>query len=235
MDPAQSAAGWPEGPAPAIDIVVPVFNEERDLEPSVRRLRAYLDTRFPLPTRLTIADNTSIDATADLRGIWRLLRTRRRLILPGLGRQRRNLVPARVRTFAIIGVLSTLAYAALFGLIRTVASAPVANAVALVVTAVANTAANRRLTFGVRGRESLVRDHLAGLIAFGAALAITTASIATLALVAPSAGRVLELVVLIAANGVATAARFLLLRAWIDRRPGAAPSTPSARLERTVS
>ena len=50
--------------APAdIEIVVPVYNEEADLEPSVRRLRDYLDQRFPLVTLITIADNASTDRT----------------------------------------------------------------------------------------------------------------------------------------------------------------------------
>ncbi|MGN6474207.1 MAG: glycosyltransferase, partial [Mycobacteriales bacterium] len=52
--------------APAVDIVIPVFNEERDLEASVRRLHEYLTTLFPLPARITIADNASTDATADI-------------------------------------------------------------------------------------------------------------------------------------------------------------------------
>jgi hypothetical protein len=41
---------------PTVEIVVPVYNEERDLEPSVRRLRAYLDARFPFHATVTIAD-----------------------------------------------------------------------------------------------------------------------------------------------------------------------------------
>ena len=48
---------------PIVDIVVPVYNEEHDLEPSIRRLRAYLDERFPFAARITIADNASTDAT----------------------------------------------------------------------------------------------------------------------------------------------------------------------------
>lgn len=54
----------PEMPAaPIVDIVVPVYNEEADLESSVRRLRAYLDDRFPFASAITIADNASTDAT----------------------------------------------------------------------------------------------------------------------------------------------------------------------------
>ena len=41
--------------------------------------------------------------------------------------------------------------------------AQAANVVALLVTAVANTAANRRLTFGVRGRDGAARHQVQGL------------------------------------------------------------------------
>jgi len=50
-------------PTPVVDIAVPVHNEEGDLERSVRRLRAYLDGRFPFSARVTIVDNASTDAT----------------------------------------------------------------------------------------------------------------------------------------------------------------------------
>ena len=46
-----------------VEIVVPVFNEEVDLEPNVRRLRRYLDERFPIRALVTIADNASTDST----------------------------------------------------------------------------------------------------------------------------------------------------------------------------
>jgi glycosyltransferase involved in cell wall biosynthesis len=49
--------------ANTVDIVIPVHNEERDLVPSVRRLYAYLEDRFPFPTTITIVDNASTDAT----------------------------------------------------------------------------------------------------------------------------------------------------------------------------
>lgn len=51
---------------PLVDIVVPVFNEERVLEPSVRSLRSYLDRVFPFSTVVTIVDNGSTDATASV-------------------------------------------------------------------------------------------------------------------------------------------------------------------------
>jgi len=48
---------------PLIDIVIPVYNEERDLGPSVRRLHDYLASEFPFPAVVTIADNASRDGT----------------------------------------------------------------------------------------------------------------------------------------------------------------------------
>ena len=51
---------------PVVDIAIPVYNEERDLEPNVRRLRAYLDARFPFAARITIVDNASTDHTWDI-------------------------------------------------------------------------------------------------------------------------------------------------------------------------
>ena len=46
-----------------LDVVVPVFNEERDLGPCVRRLHRHLTDALPYPFRITVADNASTDAT----------------------------------------------------------------------------------------------------------------------------------------------------------------------------
>src|SRR5215208_3541223 len=51
---------------PAIDIVVPVFNEAAALEPSVRRLHAFLRSEMPFTWRIVIADNASTDCTPAL-------------------------------------------------------------------------------------------------------------------------------------------------------------------------
>ncbi len=134
---------------------------------------------------------------------------------PATGRLGRELL-----VFAAIGVVSTAAYVVLYLVLRTVSGAAAANGLALVITAIGNTAANRRLTFGVRDRRSMARDQLGGLVALGVALAITTASVSLLGTVAPHASRLVELAVLVVANAFATVARFVLLRSWIngDRR-----------------
>ncbi|KAB2973606.1 glycosyltransferase [Streptomyces sp. SS1-1] len=48
---------------PVLDVVIPVHNEEKDLQPRVRRLRDHLARTFPYAFRITIADHASTDAT----------------------------------------------------------------------------------------------------------------------------------------------------------------------------
>ena len=379
---------------PAVDVVVPVHNEQDDLEPNVRRLHAYLETTFPLSARITIADNASTDDTAAiaarlaaelpgvrvvrleakgrgraLRAVWEesdasvlaymdvdlstdlagllplvaplisghsdlaigsrrargsrvvrgprreiisrgyilLLRTllgarfsdaqcgfkairadAARRVLPlmeddawffdtemlviaeragmrihevpvdwvddpdsrvnivrtalddlrGIARLRRGLaggLGARVEglrekavrapvglrrqiaRFAAIGVASTLAYIALYLLLRDSAGAQAANAIALVVTAVANTAANRRVTFGVRGRSRWARHQAQGLGVFAIGLALTSGALVLLHAASATPPRIVEVSVLVLANAAATLARFVLLRGWVFR------------------
>jgi putative flippase GtrA len=124
----------------------------------------------------------------------------------------------RIATFAGIGVVSTLAYVVLYALLRGATSAQIANVVALAVTAVGNTTANRRLTFSVRGRSGFLADQAAGLAAFAIALAITSGSIGLLGALVPRAGLRLEVAVVVAANVLATLVRYLVLQSWMDRR-----------------
>jgi len=119
--------------------------------------------------------------------------------------------------FAAIGVLSTLAYLLLFSIARPSMGAQAANLLALLVTAVANTAANRRFTFGVRGGGGAARHQLQGLVVFALGLALTSGSLALLAVVSAHPPRLVELAVLVLANLLATALRFVLLRIWVFR------------------
>ena len=54
-----------DGPAGSatVDIVIPVLDEERALPGCVHTLTAFLEESFPLPWRVTIADNGSTDGT----------------------------------------------------------------------------------------------------------------------------------------------------------------------------
>src|SRR2546428_4834381 len=363
------------GSTPVLDIAIPVYNEERDLEPNVRRLRAYLDARFPFAARITIVDNASTDRTWEIaralalelpgvraqrlcekgrgravrhawlgsdaaivaymdidlstdldallpliaplvsghsdvaigsrlapgarvaRGFKRevisrgynlllhvVLGTRFRdaqcgfkaaraeaalRLLPDvvdeawffdtelLVRAQRaglrihevpvdwtddpdsrvDIIPTAIedlrgvwrlsnqlRSFAVIGVLSTLAYIACYAAFRLALPPTIANAVSQLLTTLGNTAANRRFTFDASGNGVAARDHLGSLSAFGIALGLTTSAIAALHLAAPRASRLTELAVLVVANLIATVVRFLLLRTWI------APARPADRV-----
>jgi putative flippase GtrA len=136
-------------------------------------------------------------------------------------------LPLQIARFTVIGVASTIAYVVLFLLLRGVMSAQPANVISLLVTAVANTAANRRLTFRISGRANAARHQVKGLIAFGIGLALTSGALALLNSGAGHPARVTEVSVLIAANLVATVIRFALYRHWVFGRPKqAAPTRP---------
>jgi len=164
-------------------------------------------------------------ALADIRGVVRLGRDLARGRLPVTHEVAYIPVSfnAQVLRFAAIGVASTLAYALLYLVLRPLMPAQAANALTLLATAVANTAANRRFTFAVHGRTRVVRHQAQGLVVFGLALALTSGSIAALHAFAPGASRAVELAVLTAANLLATVLRFVLLRTWVFRSRRSAP------------
>jgi putative flippase GtrA len=134
-------------------------------------------------------------------------------------------VLGQLAVFAVIGVLSTLAYLGLFILLRGIGSAQMANLGALLATAVVNTAANRRLTFGVRGREGAGRAQLQGPLVFALGLALTSGSLTLLHAATSLPTRAAEVGVLVAASAAATVLRFVLLRSWTVRTDRAVAGT----------
>jgi putative flippase GtrA len=164
-------------------------------------------------------------AAADLKGIGRLMRGFATGAIPvntiaaqlgtsGDAGAPRSLLRQVVR-FGAVGVTSTAAYIVLFVLLQAWAGAQLANLIALLVTAIGNTAANRRFTFGVSGRSRVGRHHVEGLIVFGIALGITSGALGLLHTTVQSPHHLVELAVLVAANLLATAVRFVLLRGWV--------------------
>jgi putative flippase GtrA len=188
-------------------------------------------------------------ARADLAGIARMLRAFATGRLPvaelraQIGRQPLpDPVPgvpaalvSQLLRFAIVGVLSTLAYLAIFVLLRGSVGAQSANLAALLLTAVANTAANRRLTFGIRGGVGAVRAQLQGLVVFALGLALTSGTLWGLhAVTTPS--RTAEVALLLVANAAATLLRFVLFRGWVFHprtRSTTADGVPAAEMETT--
>jgi putative flippase GtrA len=170
-------------------------------------------------------------AIEDLKGCWRVGRALASGALPlrelqaSLGRE--PLVPGvppgmvgQMVRFGIVGVVSTVAYALLYLLLHPMMGAQAANLAALLLTAIANTAANRAFTFGVRGRTGVARHQLHGLFVFAFGLAITSGSLFALHRFDPTVSKELELSVLVLANLVATLVRFVALRRvfGMDRR-----------------
>jgi len=134
-------------------------------------------------------------------------------------------LPGQAARFMGIGAVSLLAYILIYLLLRTTITAQAANAVSLLLTAVANTAANRRITFGIRGHLHAARHQLQGALAFAAGLMLTAIALAALHAAAPRPSRITELAVLIAASLAASLVRFVLYRSWVFR-PRQVPPRP---------
>lgn len=180
---------WVDDPDSRVDVLRTAYDDLRGI---ARLLRSLVTGRLPLTELSARLGRASLDA--------------------GAGR-----LGSQVAVFALVGVASTLAYAALYLLLRGPAGAQTANLLALLLTAVANTAANRRLTFGVRGRRGALRHQAQGLLVFAVGLAVTSGALAA---VQASGDRhpVLEVLVLTAANLAVTLMRFAALRWWVFAR-----------------
>jgi putative flippase GtrA len=174
-------------------------------------------------------------ALADLRGIWRLSLglARGEIKVPELRSSFRASpggLPVQILSFGVIGLISTIAYILLYLVLSGIVPGLAANAIALLVTAVGNTAANRRMTFGISGRAGAAGHQLKGLIAFGAGLVLTSGALFTLHHVSAQPTRTAEVSVLVGANMVATVLRFVLYRRWVfghrDQASGPGRSTP---------
>ncbi|WP_417234894.1 glycosyltransferase [Arthrobacter sp.] len=164
-------------------------------------------------------------AADDLAGIWRIGRSlvAGRIPVEGIRRELGRSEPARTRSntlfgqlvrFGAIGVVSTLAYLALFLLLRHLTGAQAANFSALLLTAIGNTAANRLFTFGIRGSQGIVTHHFQGLLVFGVGLALTSGAL-VLVHRGASPGSTLEVIAVVLANLLATLVRFVLFRHWV--------------------
>jgi putative flippase GtrA len=129
--------------------------------------------------------------------------------------------------FCAVGLVSTAAYVVLYVLLRGAMPAQAANALALLITALANTAVNRRVTFGVRSATAHLRHQLQGVVIFGLGLALTSGALVLLHGVDPGAGRGIEIAVLVTAGVIATAVRFVLFRSWVFAGAARSPNPPS--------
>ena len=137
---------------------------------------------------------------------------------------RRPIAPAarpsffgQVLRFGLVGIASTLAFAMLYLVFQGPFSSQEANFLALLITAVGNTAANRRFTFGISGPSRIITQQIQGLIVFLLAWGITSSALLVLHAASPDALPGVELLTLTGANILATLMRFVLLRLWVFR------------------
>jgi glycosyltransferase involved in cell wall biosynthesis len=167
--------------------------------------------------------STALD---DLRGVRRLLFRRPK----GLRRVGTSEVAAdQLLRFAGVGVISTLGYLFLFIAWRPMLGALGANAVAMAIATLFNTAVHRELS---RGRGGLVRRGrmiLVLLSLYAISLALTTGAL-LLAGALTSRSLVIELIAITVANAVAAVFRFSILRAWVFRSRALTNSAPTSEV-----
>ena len=136
---------WVDDPDSRVDIVA---TATADLKGVGRLLRGFANGSIPVNAdcRTTRPSRSSAAAPGSAVAPGGAFRRRRRRCRRGL--------PAAVHADAAASL-----------------GAQAANLIALLLTAIGNTAANRRFTFGVGGRGNAARHHVEGLIVFGIALA----------------------------------------------------------------
>lgn len=159
-----------------------------------------------------VAAGTGAESRAGTSGVVRSPGPKRR---PGILRYP---VIRQLIRFTGVGIICTVTSLTLYALSRHWIGSQPANAGALVITSLMNTALNRRLTFKITERHRMKRDHLNGLIVILVALLITGGSLAVLNWVRPNATVADELWTTTLSGFAATAVRFTLLRHWIFRR-----------------
>ncbi|MCD7102084.1 bifunctional glycosyltransferase family 2/GtrA family protein [Pseudoclavibacter sp. 13-3] len=199
------------------------------------------DSRVDIPTTVR----------QDLGGIVRLgselvrgripLETIRQTVRPG---DPRAPVPTDARTadphsasllrqlvrFGLIGIASTALYTVLLLMLQTLMSAQAANLLALLLSTIVNTQANRRLTFGVRSRAGALRHQGQGLVVFALCWLLTSVALSLTQGFSP----LVQIIAATVANLVATLLKFLLFRRWVFRPRPAVSATAADSNDRSA-
>ena len=172
--------------------------------------------------------NILATALDDLRGVRRLLFRRPK----GIRRTGAHEVATdQLLRFAGVGVISTLGYLFLFAAWRPILGVLGANAVAMAIATLFNTAVHRELS---QTRDGLLRrGRMLMVVAslYAISLALTTGALLIAGLIAPHA-LAPQLVAITAANAVAAIFRFSVLRAWIFRPRSLTTPTPTTEVSR---
>ena len=163
-------------------------------------------------SRVRVAQTARRDLEGMARMAWRFVRGNARIdderyrraeLADQMGRQ--------LVVFGLIGLLSTAVSAVLFLLGRHALGAVLANVVAVSSTVAVNAWANRRFTFGRRGRLGRSSDYLRAGVIYLAGLVVSTTALVAIESTGSGSGPVVELVVLLATWSLTTVARFAVL------------------------
>jgi glycosyltransferase involved in cell wall biosynthesis len=169
--------------------------------------------------------STALD---DLRGVRRLLFRRPK----NIPLRHQSEVPAdQLLRFAGVGLVSTLGYLFLFVAWRPMLGPLGANAVAMAIATLFNTAVHRELSQTRDGHLRRGRMILVVASLYAISLALTMLALLIVGLVAPGS-LLLEVVGITAANAVAAIFRFTVLRAWIFRPRVQTTETTSLEVSR---
>jgi glycosyltransferase involved in cell wall biosynthesis len=157
-------------------------------------------------------------AIADLKGLGRLIREfgrgGGRLHLSG--QSSRSQESLQLFRFARVGLLSTLAYFALFFALSPFVGIYIANVLVLLLCTAGNIAAHGRFTFASHVPVKTSSAFLGGVLLFATNLGLISGALAVASAVAPGQvlGRILAIVI---GTLFAALVRFILLRAWVFR------------------
>ena len=168
---------------------------------------------------------TALDDLAGMRIVRRRLRDGSipvEQIAARIGRGRLSSgLAGQLGRFAGVGVLSTVLHLGLFASLGHIGvDLQAANVLALLVATVANTALNRRWTFGAQHGRDAWRLQAQGLAIFGLTWGVSAAALALLGVVAPGAPTSVATATVALANVVATVTKFVLFRSRLATPSG---------------
>ena len=128
--------------------------------------------------------------------------------------------PGRLVHFAVIGTICTVAFSIAYVLLRRVTGPIEANIVALSLTMTVNFLANRRFTF--RAADGPLGSQIVGyLVVYVLGLGVSSTVLYVALAVASSPLALVETIIALGSGFTATVVRFVLLSAWVFRRPAA--------------
>ena len=118
--------------------------------------------------------------------------------------------------YTSVGLVSTVAYLALYLLLRNALGVYGANAVALALCTVGNTVAQVRFTFVLSTALRVRRAVTAGLVSFASGVALTSVGLGVGQLIGATSPAA-EATAILIGTGAAALVKFVLLQAWVFR------------------